>query len=130
MEENEWIMTFKQELDRDLRTIKARDYVLSQRQIRAYRIRGVFNAIGEVSTMDDSYIKDFAMRCFRPEHGEVAAIETGIRNMQGGGRNPLKVVSVIVFVDMWSWNMFAMKHSDVYMKPGMGGFGGLEALMN
>ena len=123
-------MTFKQELDKDLRTIKARDYLLTQRQVRAFRIKGVFNAVGEGESMTDDYIKDFAMRCFRPDIGEVAVIETGVRTLTGGTGNPLKVVSVIVFADIWSWNMFAMKNGEIYLKPRMGGFGGLEPLMN
>lgn len=110
------IMDFGKELERDMRTIKARDLVLSKDQMVRYRIRGIFNSIGEVEKMNDEYIRDYAMKVYRPEYGEIAVIESGIRQFSGGKNNPLKVVSIIVFTDVWSWNMFAMKNPEIYMK--------------
>lgn len=124
------IMDFGRELKRDMRTIKARDYELTPDEMIRYRIRGIFNSVGEVEKMDDEYIKNYALSVYRPEYGEVAVIESGIRQFSGGKNNPLKVVSVIVFTDVWSWNMFAMKHPNIYMKNPKTGYGGMEQLLN
>ena len=92
----------------------ARNKVLTDQEMFSYRIRGVFNAIGDVEVMTDSYIQNYARRVHRPDYGEVAVIETALRD--NGKGNPGQVVSVIVFVDIWSWHMYAMKNLDIYYR--------------
>jgi len=102
------------------RTIKARGVVLSEEQMDHYRIRGIYNAAAEVETVNDHYIQDFANSVHRPSYGEIAVVETSLKDT--GVRNPLQIISVIVFVDIYSWHMFAMKHWKVYGNRGLGGF--------
>lgn len=128
--DNYEIMTVKDELNKSLRTVKTRDYVFTVEQMQSYRIKGVFNSIGEMESMTSEYIEKFALGVYRPQYGEVGVVETAIKEFSGGKKNPLKIVSVIVFADIWSWNMFAIKHQDIYMGNTMGGFGGLEPLLN
>ena len=101
---------------RDFRTIKARGKVLTERQMRDYRIKGIYNATGEVEAMTDAYMQDFAIRCYRPEYGEIAVIETSLKD--SGRGNPLQVVSVLVFADSASWHMYALKNPDTYLQKG------------
>jgi len=132
MEKYKESMTYgKEDFDRELRTIKARDVEFTKEQMRSFRIKGIFNAVGEIENMGDDYIRGFANSVFKPEFGEITVIETSIRTFSGGKNNPLKIVSVIVFEDIWSWNMFAMKNQDTYVqKKHMGGYQGLEHLLN
>jgi len=94
---------------REYRTIMARGYMFSKREMHKYRIRAVYNAVGDIAVMGDAYVNDFARRCTRVENGEVGVIEM---NMRGDGLT--KVVSVIVFGDLASWHMFALRNMDIY----------------
>lgn len=110
----------------DFRTIEARGVVLSHREMVRYRIRGVYNAIGEAGYMTPEYIEDFANKVHRPFYGEVAIVETSLKDHGKG--NPLVVLSVIVFADVWSWNMFAMANQGIYYQEGK--YGDIFPLLN
>lgn len=115
-------MDYKKELDRELRTIQTRDYVFSKEQIRSFRIKGIFNSIGEIDKMGEEFITKFAESLYRQEIGEIAVVETAIKSFpmpgdvygEGKEMNPLKIVSIIVFTDVWSWQMYALKNLDIY----------------
>lgn len=115
-------MDQKKELDKELRTVRTRDYVFSKEQMRSFRIKGVFNSIGEIDKMGDSFIESFAESLYRKEIGEIAVVETAIKGFpvsrdvydEKRRENPLKIVSVIVFADVWSWQMYGLKNMDVY----------------
>ena len=119
---------FKEEMDISLRTIRARGVVLSRDTMLKFRIRGIFNSVGETEVMTDEYIDDFASSVFRPEYGEIASVERSMKTIEGV-TNPLVVVSVIVFADIWSWHMFALHEIDIYLAPGRSA-SGLETLVN
>ncbi len=112
----ELIMSYKEELEKELRTIKARDYVFTPGDMLRFRIRGVFNSVGEIEKMDDEYIQAFARSVVRADQGEIGVIEVSIKSMPDIEiKNPLKVISVVVFADIWSWQIFAMTHQDIYI---------------
>lgn len=102
------------------RTIKARGVVLTEEQMDHYRIRGIYNAAAEVEVVTAEYVQRFADSVHRPNLGEVAIVETSLKDTNV--RNPLQIISVIVFVDIYSWHMFAMKHWDIYGEGGIGNF--------
>ena len=113
------LMTYKDKLEKELRTIKARDYVFTKEQMSSFRIRGVFNSIGEVDKMGDDYIDAFSSSVIRAEYGEIGVIEISIKSMPDiEVKNPLKVISVIVFADIWSWQLFALKNQNIYIHEG------------
>ena len=113
---------YKEELDRELRTVRTRDYVFSKSQMRSFRIKGIFNSIGEIDKMGEAFIESFAKSLYREEIGEIAVVETAIKGFPAPGGsygekrelNPLKVVSVIIFTDVWSWHMYGLKNLDIY----------------
>jgi hypothetical protein len=123
---------YKFDFERDSRTVRARNYVFSKDELVSYRILGVYNSIGEIDIMNDAYVTRYANQVFRKDLGQVAAIETSIQTFPIEGKtqgvmgedgvlrhipmrsNPLKVVSVIVFEDEFSWNVFAMKNKGLY----------------
>lgn len=103
----------KDMFEKSLRTIKAQNKVFSAEQMEKYRIRGIYNSFGYIEDMGDKFIMDFARRSHRPERGEIAIIESGIKEKDG---MMCKVVSVIVFEDIWSWQMFAIRFKGIYLK--------------
>ena len=126
---------YNEEFRKELRTIRARNYVLSVAEMRTYRIVGVFNSIGEVERMSNDYIKKFALGVHDGYRGEVAMIETSIQTFKTnaeaveegeewkgkkkGKSNPLKVVSVIVFANVQSCQLFALKNFELYGPMGV-----------
>lgn len=112
--ENSTIM-YKKMLEESLRTIQAQGKVFSIQEMREYRIRAIYNSIGGLEEMDDVYMQMFALGVHRPEEGEVAIIESSIRGVLGSS-NPSKVVSVLVFRDLYSWHRYAIRFKDMYMK--------------
>lgn len=127
MEKNECTMSYREELEKELRTIKARDYVFTPGEMSRFRIRGVFNSVGEIERMGDEYIQTFSRSVVRADQGEIGVIEVSIKSMPDIEiKNPLKVISVIVFVDIWSWQMYAMVNKDIYLHENHN----LQPLMN
>jgi len=123
---------YNEEFRKELRMIRARNYVLSVAEMRTYRIVGVFNSIGEVERMSNDYIKKFALGVHDGYRGEVAMIETSLqvfkadvekgeewRGEEKGKSNPLKVVSVIVFANVQSCQLFALKNIELYGPMGV-----------
>jgi len=131
-------LRYNDELEENLRTVRARNYVFSKDEMLKYRIVGIYNSIGEISRMSNSYIVKFAEGVYNKFAGEIATVETSIQvfplgkkgdkdevgdgEMQVDGSfgtfqkhtNPLKVVSVIVFVDRMSWELYALKNIELY----------------
>jgi len=109
---------------KSLRTIKARNVVYTEEQMRSYRLKGIYNIVGSVESLTDDYIHEFCNRKCNLEKGEIGILETSM--VRYNGASPVMVVSALVFADIWSWHMYAMRFSDVYMQPGHE----LQSLMN
>ncbi len=137
MESNGQSPYYDYNLHKELRTIRARDYTFSKKEMISYRILGVYNSVGEMRVMSNRYINEYASRVFNPLKGEIAVIETSIKTFPIAGKfqdilgsdgeirsvpmrsNPLKIVSVIVFADEVSWNLFAIQNRKVYGDEGI-----------
>ncbi len=137
MDNNDQSRYYDYNLYKELRTIRARDYTFSKREMVSYRILGVYNSVGEMGIMSNRYINNYARGLFNPLKGEIAVIETSVKTFPIAGKfqdilgndgeihnipmrsNPLKIVSVIVFADEVSWNLFAIQNRKVYGDEGI-----------
>ena len=118
-EESEGIMNLGDRIGLSLRTIRTRGVVLSEDEMRRYRIRCVHNSVGDVDVMTDSHIGSFVRKSYDPGRGEVAVVETkSYHHNIITGRVPLMVVSVIIFEDIFSWHMYALHNLDIYHRIG------------
>ena len=142
MENKDQSAHYDYNLHKEFRTIRARGYTFSKKEMVSYRILGVYNSVGEMGVMSNRYINDYTRRLFNPLKGEIAVIETSIKTFPIEGKfqdvvgkdgemrevpmrsNPLKIVSVIVFADEVSWNLFAIQNREVY------GDEGIKTLLN
>jgi hypothetical protein len=96
-------------MKKSLRTSKASGMVFSEMEMRLYRISGIYNMVGDPDYIDDSVISDFFMNCIDGNPpGAVGLIEK-VDNKDFLNRD-LRVVSVIIFIDEYSLNMFMLKH--------------------
>jgi hypothetical protein len=115
MEKGEGIMDFKYD------TIYARNCKLSKEDMRKYRIRGVYNSICDTEYFGEEYIDRFAAGVCRKGSEEVTISETGIktiRNRNTGETNSVRILSVIVFADVHSMELFVLANQGVYMVKG------------
>jgi hypothetical protein len=92
-----------------LRTIKTRDYVLSEDEMRDNGIRAIYNSTGRVEDMGPDYIRMFIFRMVRIGIGEVCLVESSLRTVDKSG-NPLKVISLIVFHSEWAGNLYSLRN--------------------
>lgn len=107
-------MNIAEELHRNLRTIQTRSIEFSYEQMRSMRILKIINCVGRVEDISDNVDRTMMLDYVQ---GEFRIAESCIRENKGIMNG---VVSVIVFADVYSWNMFALKYWDVYSKEKMG----------
>ena len=93
-------------------TIRSRGYVFSEGEMRSYRIKGIYNSMTDADYMDLEYMERFIRRCFNPALGECAISESAINT---SGRNPVRILSVIVFCDMESLELFVLANKSLYL---------------
>jgi hypothetical protein len=104
--------------------IRARGYRLSPEEIRVNRIVGVFNSFGE--ELSAGYIEAFARGQCDEDRGETMIVERNIVDVDGVS---MDVVSVIVFKDLVSLQMFVLRHGKVYLRESKF-YKGFPSLMN
>lgn len=104
--------------------IRARGYRLSPHEMRVNRIIGVFNSIGD--GLDIGYIEMFAKGQCDEVSGETMIIEINKEEVDGIS---MDVVSVIVFKDLMSLQMFVLRHGNVYLRESKF-YKGFPSLMN
>lgn len=90
-----------------LRFHKVRERQFSEDEMDRYKIRGIFNMVGWLDHMGPDVVRGFCIGCVRPLTEEVAIIEASIKDTGKG--NPLKVVSVMVFVDRFAYGLFMLR---------------------
>ena len=121
MRQNGYVMV---EMNLKRNYIRARGYRLSPHEMRVNRIIGVFNSIGDRLSVD--YIEMFANSQCDGAIGEVMIIEKNVEVIEG---IELDVVSVIVFKDLVSLQMFVLRHGNVYLRDSRF-YRGFPSLMN
>ena len=90
--------------DQARRTYMTRDIVFSQERTEKLRIRGIYNMSGDIDTVTSVEIDRFVKQTVRPGSSETVMVEKMVRGRVHG--RPLMLVSVVVFDDQWSMNMF------------------------
>lgn len=86
---------------------KVRERKFTRDEMVRYKIRGIFNMVGGVDHMGPDAIRGFCIGCVRPLTQEVAIIEASIKDTGKG--NPLKIVTVMVFVDRFAYGLFVLR---------------------
>lgn len=92
--------------------IRTRDYTLSVEEMKTNRIIGSFNAAYCPDDVAPVFDLDFADSCTKYSHGEVNLIDTTVVEYEMG---LVKIVSVIVFVDIYSLQLFILRNKRPFM---------------
>ena len=98
------------------RTIKTRGIALTKEQMDSFRIRRIFNSIGDPNFLNSNDAHEMLMN--QIVTGNYCLLEMS-------ERNNLFIISIITFEDIWSRNVFALKNMDYYY-----GFPDLITLFN
>ena len=91
--------------------IRARGYRLTAEEMRVNRIIGVYNSVG--MNLGIEYVERFARDQYYEEKGEVVIIERNVEMVSGVY---MDVVSVIVFKNLISMQVFVLRHGDTYLR--------------
>ena len=87
------------------RTIRTRGITLTQEQMDKFRIKKVYNSVGDPEYLNDNNAYQMLMSFITG--GEFCLLET-----VNDGK--LYKISLITFEDIWSRNVFALKNMDYY----------------
>ncbi|MGC9472522.1 MAG: hypothetical protein ACP5D1_13400 [Bacteroidales bacterium] len=88
------------------RTVRTRNITYTLREMEAMRLKAVYNSEGEEHLMSVNYLRIFFSEC----EGEG---EWGLLELRKAGGNRV-VASILVFEDIWSRNLYALRHWEVY----------------
>lgn len=91
--------------EKSYRTIKTRGITLTQEQMDSFRIKRVFNSVGDPEYLNSDDAEQ--MLNGHIESGNFCLLEA-IHTAR------LYIISIIVFEDIWSRNVFALKNFDYY----------------
>ena len=87
------------------RTIRTRGITLTQEQMDNFRIRRVFNSIGDPDYLNGDDAEQMLMNHI--VSGDFCLLEVA-------EDKKLFIISLITFEDIWSRNVFALKNMDYY----------------
>jgi hypothetical protein len=92
--------------DEESRKIMTRGVILSNDQMENFRIKKIYNSIGdpEFLSMDDA--EEMLMNFIK--RGEFCLMELASND------NNLAIISLITFFDLWSRNVFALMNFEYY----------------
>jgi len=91
--------------EESLRTIKTRGIILSNEQMENFRIRKIYNSVGDPDCLNDDDANQMLFNFIA--RGEFCLLEA-----TNDGK--LYKISLITFEDIWSRNVFALIHKDYY----------------
>jgi hypothetical protein len=92
--------------------IRSRGYEFTEDEMRSFRIVKVCNSMTDADYMDERYIDSFIQSCFDPRKGEITIAESAIQTV---GSGMVRVLSVIVFVDVESMELFILANPKLYL---------------
>lgn len=87
------------------RTIATRKVILSKKQMENFRIKNIFNSIGNPEYLNDSDAEKMLGNFI--ERGEFCLLEAI-------SEEEIYIISLLTFEDIWSRNMFALMHFEYY----------------
>ena len=94
--------------------IRARgDYEISMQEMAINGIRAVYNSACRIEDMGPDYVRSYHRRVTRTERGEVSLVESAVRTFPEHP-NPVKIVSIIVFVSEWMLNLYVLRNADLF----------------
>ena len=104
------------DFEKGFRTSKVRQTVYSPREMDKFKIRKIYNMVGDMDHMDSKVLQNFMIGCLRVGSSEVAILETAM--VDRGIGNPLKVATVMIFGDRYMWYLFALSDGIEKYKDG------------
>ena len=91
--------------EKSYRTIRTRGITLTQEQMESLRIKRVFNSVGDPEYLNSDDAEQ--MLSNHIESGNYCLLEVA-------QTAKLYFISIIIFEDIWSRNMFALKNFEYY----------------
>jgi hypothetical protein len=107
-------MGIKDDLEKDMRTIKASGLVLSKEDMIIYRVLKIRNIV----CSEEDYKKmniEFLVSELCENMYNVSSVENIKSTLEFINGEPMRIVSIVIFADIYSFQMFAMTHGDLYM---------------
>ena len=89
--------------EKNFRTIRARETTLTPAEMENFRIKRIFNSFGDRETLDEEEAKN--MLDYHISSGESCLLMTL-------NKGNVFTISIVIFEDDWSRNLFAMKFED------------------
>jgi hypothetical protein len=102
--------------EKNFRTIKTRGITLSEEQMENFRIRKIYNSVGDPEFLNDEQAEEMLDSFIK--RGEFCLLEAI-------SEEKLYTISLITFEDLWSRNVFALMNWEYYI-----GFPDLVTLYN
>jgi len=93
-------------------TVRSRGYEFSDEEMRSFRIVGVYNSMTDADYMNEAYVDSFAAGCYDARKGEVCITESAIHTTT---RGMIRILSVIVFADVQSMELFVLANPKLYL---------------
>jgi len=90
----------------EYRTVKTREITYSQEEMRFMRLRIIYNAEGDFNYLNREFMENIYLESI--QKGEAGLIEVKRKGRRG------VILSILVFEDVWSRNIYALKHREVY----------------
>jgi hypothetical protein len=91
--------------EESFRTIKTRGITLSIEQMENFRIINIFNSVGDPEYLNEADARE--MMTINIKRGEFCLLEAA-------NEEKLFVISLIIFEDIWSRNVFALMNWEYY----------------
>lgn len=92
--------------------VRSRSYEFTEEEMRSFRIVKVCNSMSDADYMSERYIDEFIAGCFDPRKGEITIAESAIQTTE---RGMIRVLSVIVFADVQSMELYILANPKLYL---------------
>lgn len=94
------------------RLVRARNFEFTEDEMVRYRIVGVFNSMADADYANTEYLERFIAGCYDEKKGEIAISESAIYK---SGSGLVRVLSVIVFADVESMELYVLANQSLYL---------------
>jgi hypothetical protein len=91
--------------EEEFRKIYTRGITLTKSQLENYRIKNIFNSVGNLDSLNEEQA-DILLKN-HIANGDFCLLELATTDK-------LYIISLITFEDIWSRNVYALKHLDYY----------------
>lgn len=91
--------------EEEFRKIRTRGVILSKRQMESYRIKQIFNSVGDPDFLNVEQAENMLNNHIA--NGDFCLLEVASTDF-------LFIISLITFEDIWSRNVYALNNMDYY----------------